>query len=217
MPNSNGKAFPGRAWGAIWPWMLEKAIENSGAIITALFGGGIMTYLFAISEFLKPYAPFSYGVVFILTLISMSILFAIFAWAKCKYVLSYYAKHKAKTYAVNVLSPIHENERIDLMNFYHPFFKSTENARFENCELYGPGIFFPDHCQFIGGGVTDCDIVIGRGDRGAIGIIGFRHCSFVNCFIYRTTWFMNHETYKNLPPQIKKNLRVISDGRVGDI
>lgn len=217
MADTKRKAFPGRAWGAIWPWMLEKVFEHSVAIITILFGSGVMAYLAAISEFLRPYAPLSYGVVFLLSLLVFSVSYAIYSWAASRTALVRYARHKTETFTVNVLSPIHEDERIDLMSFYHPFFRKTENARFENCELYGPAYVLFDGCRFDTGIMSECEIVIVRPDRGIKGVTVFCNCTFLRCNFYRVTFLMAFPNYQNFPDGLKRGMPVISDGRVGNI
>jgi len=128
-----------------------------------------------------------------------------------------YLKRKAQASTTNVLNPIHENERINLVDFYHPFYRPTENARFENCDLMGPAWINCDGCQFLHDGFFDCEIVIVRPDRPVGGASQFKFCTFTRSNFYRVTFLMNYESYKHFPDDFRAGIRVISDGRIGDV
>ena len=118
---------------------------------------------------------------------------------------------------VNVLAKGHENVRLAMTDFYHPFYKMTEHVRFEKCELMGPaavGLFgcTLDHCTF-----NECEIVIVRKDRPIRGVVALRVCTLVHCNLFRITLLVTLDQYNAFPEDLKKGLPVISDGETGPL
>jgi hypothetical protein len=140
-----------------------------------------------------------------------------FAHARSQLALAKYAREKASASGTNTLAPTHEHERIELWTFYHPFYRATENVRFENCELFGPANIAAQDCAFVDGEFHECEIIIVRPDRPVKGAMLFRRCNFVRFRLYRATFLMNIETYNSLPAEMRASVRVISDGRIGDL
>lgn len=176
-----------------------------------------MYYFASISNWLSPYGPVAWGGIGIVTILLLSFAFFLFGVAREKVAIADYTKAKSTATGTNTLAPVHQDERIELSSFYHPFYRATENARFENCELFGPALILAEGCSFLDGSFIECEIVIVRPDRPVKGIMAFKHCTFVRFTLYRATLLMNIETYKAMPADVKAYVPVISDGRVGDI
>lgn len=206
-----------RFFAVAWGWVLDKIIEHWPVLLTTVIGGGGMSYFAYLTDFLRPYAPFSWGSVGLLSMLIISACYLLYASAKEKSAISNYTDKKSSVIGANVLAPTHQDERIDLMIFYHPYFKLTENVRFENCELMGPAYIHLDGCTLSTCTLNDCEIVIVRPDRPVKGVIAFKHCVFFRCYFYRVTWLMNYDNYKALPPEIRSATTIISDGRIGDV
>lgn len=197
-------------------WLADQAIEHWVTILSVV-GGGLMSYFASISNWLSPYGFVAWGGVGVVTILLLSLAFFLFGVAREKVTIANYTMAKSTATGTNTLASVHQDERIDLSTFYHPYFRATEDARFENCELFGPALIFADGCNFLHGSFIDCEIVIVRPDRPVKGVMAFKHCSFVRFTLYRATLLMNIEMYKSLPDEVKKMVPIISDGRVGDI
>lgn len=208
--------MPKRWLKGAFSWAIDQAIERWPSIVI-LVGGSIMSYLAAISHWLAPYGPVAWGAVGIASVLVLALIYWLYGTARVKIGVSDYVRAKAQTAAVNVLAPTHNNERIDLPQFFHPFYKPTEHVRFENCELFGPASLVIDGCTIVNSGFFDCELVIARPDRPIKGAMVFKHCTITRCSLFRVTFLMKYDTYKNLPDEMKKGLVLISDGRIGDI
>jgi hypothetical protein len=180
-----------------------------------------MSYLAAISTWLKPWGPIGYGA---FGLISALLIYAVLSYGyaaigrgRQRSAEAGYIKSRATLSPINVLAPVHNHEKIELVRFFSHFYVPTENVRFEDCDLIGPAMIGIDGCQFLYSGFNDCEIVIVRGDRPVKGAAMFRFCTMLRCKIFRTTFVMNHASYLNLPADIRAGVPVISDGRIGDI
>jgi len=206
-----------KATKSLWAWMLDSAIEHWPAIIIAAIGGGGMTYLAQASTWLNAYGPVAWGAVGLGSILVISFIYFLWGYARLQIELSAYTKAKASGPGANVLSPTHEHERINLSDFYHPYFRPTENARFEDCELMGPAYVVINGCSFLHGSFIECEIVIVRSDRPVKGAMMFKFCTFLRCNLYRVTWLMNYDQYKALPEEMRAKVPVISDGRIGEI
>ena len=201
-------------------WIYDR-ITNNWPWIVAIFGGGGMTYLASISEWLSQWGPVGYGAAGIVAAIALytasSLGYLAFGYGRERYAFAEYLGAAISTSHVNVLSPTHAYARIKLSDFYHPFMRPTQSVRFEACELMGPAMVFLEggtsvNCSFI-----DCEIVIAREDRGIKGGIWFKNCLFERSKFYRVTFMMNFDHYQNIPQEMRSTVPVISDGRIGDV
>jgi hypothetical protein len=198
-------------------WLWGKAIERWPELVTAVIAGGGMTYLARASAWLAPYGPVAWGGIGLLSMLVVAFAYFLVSLGRARRALSTYVLAKTSAAAVNVLAPIHQDARIELSHFYHPYFQPVENVRFEHCELMGPAnvAFFGgtfDHCGFI-----DCEIVIVREDRLIRGASSFKNCLMMRSKLYRLTLIMNYQSYLLLPGEIRSAVPVISDGRIGDV
>lgn len=208
----------GKSWiKSAFAWLIDQAIEHWPVLVTVFLGGGIMTYLAAISKWLEPWGPVAWGAAGLSSILVISFVYFLWGYARSQITLSEYTKTKMSSLETNILSPTHQHERIALSDFYHPYFRPTENARFENCELIGPACIAIDGCSFLNTGFIDCEIVIVRPDRPIKGAMMFKFCTFLRCNLYRVTWLMNYDQYKLLPEEMRAKVIVISDGRIGDV
>jgi hypothetical protein len=206
-----------RIFKSIFSWLGDKFIEHWPVLFAVFVGGGGMSYLASITHWISAYGPAAWGGVGILTILILSFTYFLYANARMKLSSAEYQRRKGEIYGTNVLSPVHENERISLADFYHPFFRPTENARFENCDLMGPALVAVNGCNFLHGSFIDCEIVIAREDRPVKGAMMFGFCTFLRCRLYRVTFIVNIKQYRNFPADMRAGVPVISDGRIGDI
>lgn len=198
-------------------WAGEKAIENWKAILLILVPGGGMAALAAFSNWLAAYGPVSYGAIGIFTSFLMAIAYVLYGIGARHLAQKNYLEAKTTSKEVNVLAKIFQSLKINLSDFYHPFYAFTENARFEDCHLMGPINLSVQGGTHNACGYVDCEIVIVRADRRVTGITAFKHAFFINCRFYRVTFMMNVQEYQALPDAMKMGIKVVSDGRVGDL
>jgi hypothetical protein len=203
-----------------YQWFIDRIRENWIFIVGTAGSGGFMTYLAAITKWLEPWGPIGWGVIglgsIIITNLGIAIAFYIYAVAKQRSVQLRYIESKIGSSSANILAPIHHNERINLVDFFHPFYKPTKQVRFENCDLMGPSNILIAGCMFDGCNFVDCETVIVLPDSQLRGVTFFEGCHFVNSRLYRCTLFMPMETYRTFPDLMKVGLPIISDGNAGE-
>jgi hypothetical protein len=197
-------------------WLVDQAIER-WPTIAVVFGGIAMSYLASISAWLEPYGLVAWGAIGIGTILVLSLAYLCVGAALQRVAVSTYTRSKSMVGTANVLAPTHTHERLDLAAFFHPFYKATEDVRFENCELFGPANMVSEGCTFAHCGFIDCEIVIARQDRPIRGGILFRRCLFIRSKLYRVTLVMPYAMYQALPGEMRNTVPVISDGRIGDV
>ncbi len=131
---------PGIALGQ-WVW---DRIANNLPLLTALFGGSVMSYLAAISEYFAPYGPFGIG--------AAALIFVLLIWLTLSLASLLLAKagvRRAERDAVNrwrdvvhYVNPLESEfnkKRLRIGDLAHPVTKFISNKRFIDCELFGPG------------------------------------------------------------------------------
>jgi hypothetical protein len=205
---------PGRFAKRVMIWIGQRALWFW---INSLIPTAAMAYLFNVAGIAQEYAPFSYGVVALATFLIICIGYAIYAWGHAKWMLTRFEERRSQSSPINPLAGNFRNVRVQVSDFYHPFFRKTTDAKFENCELYGPAYVFIEGCTLSVGEMHQCEVVIARPDRPTTTVTVFKNCLFTGCSFYRITWIMTYDHYTHLPEEIQKGLTVISDGRVGDI
>ena len=198
-------------------WGIGWLITHGPTLIAAFVGGGGMVYLASISEPVSQFGLLGWFSIGLITFLIIGVTFACFGVWKERSTLAEFTKKSIYVNSSNPLSPMHKDEKINLIDFYHPFYKATTNVRFENCDFMGPSNVFADGGTFDRCGFNDCEIVIVRKDRPVKGGIHLVRPFLVNCQLYRVTFLMPFDQYQSLPIEMKKGILVISDGRVGDI
>lgn len=177
----------------------------------------IMLYLGSITAWAAPIGPMGWLIIAVLTFTIGSGGYAWFSYGRSQRIMAKFSDKKAAAGSVNVLAPLHQHERINAADFYHPFFRPTKNARFEECELMGPASVFINGGTLDSCGFYECEAVIVRDDRPIKGVTAFFNCVFLRCSMYRLTLFMNYQQYLTMPPEFRTGVTVISDGRIGDV
>ena len=202
---------------ALWEWLLDKFIEHWPTVAATIFAGGGMTYLASITDWLHEYGPVAWGGIGLFAMLITSCTYWLFGSGRKNMAIAEFSKSKAETSGVQVLAPGHTNEKINLVDFYNPFFKSTSNVRFENCHLIGPAFVLDSGGTYDEVAFIECEVVIIRQDRPIVGAMKFERCAFLRCHLYRVTLAMSLDKYEKWPEDLRKGLKVISDGRIGDV
>lgn len=195
----------------------ELATNNATTILIWLGGTGLMFYVASITEWLRVIGPFGWTVAAVAAMLVVSISFATWSWGLGRYGSYSLAKERMKTATTNVLAPAHNHERLNVSEFYSPFYIPTEHVNFTDCHLYGPAAAAILGGSFINCVFRECEIVIVREDRAITGAVPFHDCNFLRSKLIRVTMLMNFRMYMNLPESMRRTIPVISDGRVGDV
>jgi hypothetical protein len=202
---------------------VKRAWTGAEGVHTAvwLYGvtgfAAVMAYLAYITDWVSSYGPVGWGAIGVVTFLVLAFALYLYGRYQVEAAAAEFTRRKGEAAGANVLSPVHENERINLVDFYHPFYRATENARFENCDLMGPAWVAIDGCNFLHDLFSECELVIVRSDRPIKGASRFRFCTFVRSRFYRVTFIVNHEQFQTFPQEFRAGIPVISDGRVGDL
>ncbi|HKQ24070.1 MAG TPA: hypothetical protein VJT81_06465 [Burkholderiales bacterium] len=198
-------------------WLVDHAIEHWPTIVAAVIGGGLMTYLAAVSQWLEPFGPVAWGAAGLLALLIMAIALALLGIARTKFVAANFAEKFNNVTSVNPMAGRYERQRVRLADFFHPFYRPIEDARFENCDLLGPA-----HLVFVGNTIIgnssfyDCEIVIVKPNAVVRGVTGFKDCHINRCRLFRLTLYMPKDAFLKTKAQMGGNeLTVISDGTAG--
>lgn len=211
-------------------WWVYERIGGSWTLLVSLFGGGLMYYLSAISDWLEPWGPIGWAAVglatFLVLLFSIVVVGMGVAWRRGRDQLTEFSRRHLETASVNPLEEAFERKRFKADDFYHPFFEENHNKVFRNCEIVGP-------CNIVLNGMTnmprakfrECDWVIVDCAKPLHGAVGFNNSSFYDCGFYRITFFVEANFARDLKRQALTNgksgssepLNIVSDGTFGRI
>ena len=133
-------------------------------------------------------------------------------WQNQRSVISRYVDAKSNAANANVLSPAHQNERIQFSDFYHPYCQPLMRVRFENCDLMGPcSVMFADILpNFEACGFLECNAVMVREGVPVSTAIALHNCQFINCRSFRITFVFVKKSYDTLSEQVQAMLPIIT-------
>src|SRR6266566_8878188 len=118
-------------------WLGDQIAEHWPAIVVGM-GGTLMAWLAALSAFLAPYGPVAWGAVGIVSALLIAAALWVGSLAQGRWLLNRFERRRAQALSLNPLEGNFAKQRLRLGDFFHPFYRPTSGARFEDCELLGP-------------------------------------------------------------------------------
>ena len=196
---------------------VDFLISKAPTLGMAFLGAGGMTYLAKLSEPLNVYGPIVWGSIGLVCFLLICLSLAFVGLYLEKRSIANFTTKIVENASTNPLSPQHQNRKINLIDFFHPFYKPAEHVRFEKCDIMGPANLHSEGGRFNNCAFHDCEIIIVREDRPIRGVVPLREPLFIDCHLYRVSFLMPINQYRTLPQQMRENVIVISDGRIGDV
>jgi hypothetical protein len=194
----------------------EWAIDHK-TLVWALVGTTLMTYIGYLSRWLSPYAPISWVAVGLLGGIMLAFLAWIGAHIHARVVRTRTERLWIETASVNPLDGVFRKQRIRVSDFFHPYYKATQAAKFEDCDLLGPATVFVAGGTFLNTNFNRCQAVIVLPNVKAIGVVAFENCTFERCSFYEVTFLLPKPLYEQFRKDIKGDpIPAISDGTAGN-
>ena len=182
---------------SLWQALADHFTDHILEWVMSLSGGALMAYLSALSAWVNAWGPIGWGAIgilsFLILMLGISIGSYLRAGADSKRALAKFTESTLKTASVNVLLDNFASQRINLSDFYHPFFKSIKYAKFTKCEIFGPAMMLPTQCTFDKILFQDCDVVIVNIPATAHTLTRFESCTFDQCSFYRITLFVSRD------------------------
>ncbi len=196
-------------------WLLDFLLEHWPYVVIGT-GSLIMAWLARLATFLQPYGAVAWGAVGIVTALVLAAMFLLGSLAYRYLVLTRYEVRRAEATTTNPLASYFSKQRLRLADFFHPFFKATTAAKFEDCELLGPAAVALMGGQFRHFGFVNCEVVIVKDGANVQGVTAFENCIFERCKFFGVTLFMTKEQYLSMKTQGAAP-PVISDGTAGQL
>ncbi len=150
-----------------------------------------MSYLASITDWLKVWGPIAYGMIGLASALIISIILVFFGKFKEKSALANFANRRSQSEIINPLEDSFIKKRLNVQDFYHPFFRPIENAKFTECEIFGPGAMIPVQCTFHDITLRECDIIVLKDEVILTSGTQFKLCVFQKCIFYRVPLYMN--------------------------
>jgi hypothetical protein len=177
-------------------WIYDRAANNL-AWLSSTFGGAVIGYAASITEWLKPWGPIGYvalGILFALFIYgAASLFFFIYSTGKMRSAIANYSDMMARTATVNTLADLFTKQRINMADFFHPFYRAVRNVKFQDCEMFGPALIFLSGCRLDSVTMTNCDIVVLSDDAQPRTLTRFDNCTFERCPFYLVTIFLTYD------------------------
>jgi hypothetical protein len=203
---------------SMWDAFVDFLIAKAGTILPLLFAA-VMAYLAAVSKWLNAYGPVAWGAVGITTFLVVAVSWWIVVQAQARYVQTRFAKKHEESTGINPLDDHFTRQRINLVDFFHPFYKPTRLAKFQDCELFGPAVIaLTGKSTLHTGEFNGCEVVIIKPEVTVVGATVFENCTFERCKFFRVTFLLSKDQYRSMTEQVKGDrMSVISDGTAGEL
>lgn len=165
---------------------LWSIIAGSGVV------GGLTAFVAGITDWMRPYAPFSWwaagmGGALVTAFLAWGI--ALFRNALIRG--SAVKKWQRQVDQINPLDPEFTRRRIRLADLMHPVRKEIKNKRFIDCELIGPAnIALIDHVNMNGTGFIGCDIIVANPNTQILTVAPLRNITVLDGTIENCTIFI---------------------------
>lgn len=196
-----------------WIWGNFDKVITVGGLGFSFIGTAWVSYLTAV---MSGYSPLSWVACGLLGLLITSLVFWLGTFGYSKILLAQRTAEIMAEISVNPLEERFERKKIRLIDFYSPQYVVHKNKDFRNCHVVGPGLVYFRGLHADGIEFRHVQIVIGKSDpvKPTLiwGITAFENCKFVGGVFAELTMLMDIATYNSLPPDMKANLPVISDG-----
>jgi hypothetical protein len=190
-------------------------ISRAWPLLLALGGAGAMGALASMTSWVNQWGPFAWGLV---SLAAFLVLYGAFLLGVSISAKAAVARANAKfatsiidTANINPLEVMFEKKRIQMRDFYHPFFRSHERTRFRNCEIYGPAtVALQGSPTFDRSNFTDCDFVVVEEGGYSATIMVFDSPTFEHCEFYRVTFMVTPLDAKRLMDGLGPTMNIIA-------
>lgn len=137
---------------SLWQWFYDKIIAPHLVPLIAAIGvgsGGTMLTTFV--EALKPYAPLSWGIAFMIFFIAALVCACLLAkWSEINARGRIFRASSEKPSPINLLDGEFTRQTIRIESLVHPMGLPMERKTFIECDFVGPGIIALSGCTFVG-------------------------------------------------------------------
>jgi hypothetical protein len=178
-------------------WTLDR-ITNNWAALVGLVGGAAMTYLAAISAWLRPYAPVSWGLVGLISAFLIVVVLWLIAKIRTQFIMGTISKSFVNAEKhVNPKQETFQGQRINLNDLILPFHRIINGKTFIDCEIVGPGNLALSPrlprgsmtaCRFIGSN----GVIVKYGSQVPFTIL-LENCAFLRCDMLGLLMFMTED------------------------
>lgn len=193
-------------------WSLWNLVRDHwDKIITFALGGGGMTYLVWITDWINAYGPAAWGVAFFVGAYAALGLLAVWQRITSRQFINKQAEISLSREGVNPRAKRFEKQKIPLGEFYSPFYFPHHNKEFIDCDIAGPSML-----ALMGSTMSDvefrhCQIVIIRDGITLWGVTAFMNSRIFGGTMANVTLLMTRDQYNHLPEDVRNNVPVIHE------
>lgn len=193
--------------------LAQWAYDKYAAATLSLGAGGLVSYLAAITDWMKPWGPLGLGMCFVAVAFITVCGYWIYAKAKFLAFQNRMAKQFTERNMVSAAQDEFKNSRINISDFFSPYYTVLQRKRFDKCQIWGPAqIYFPEGAVLQKCVLQQVQVVIVSA-KIVSGVTVFVNPIFTECDMCNLTWMMNRETYDALVssyPDMMGGIPVIS-------
>jgi hypothetical protein len=198
-----------RAWASTW--IAERWLE----LLIGFFAGGGMIYVATITEWMKPLGPMGWALAGFIPMLIVIPLYALYWWTRGRRDVMDFTKRIAEKSGVSPLEPVFERKRINIADFYNPYYVPYKSKRFLNCQIWGPANVVLINSHLVGGEFKHCQFVILKKDSTPLfGVVLLDHAVITDCEISNITLLMNRKNYEQVVrdnPGLDVHVHVINE------
>jgi hypothetical protein len=129
------KIEPGIALGQ---WMYDRITNNWQTILAVAGGGSVVTALTAATTWLNEWGPIAWGGAFFVGAFLALALYGLKIRIDQKLIQNRFAERSLSRSFVSPLSDEFRSERVNIAEFYNPYYTFWKGKMFQKCQIWGP-------------------------------------------------------------------------------
>jgi hypothetical protein len=176
-------------------WGYDRIASNWDRLAAAFIGGGGMSYLAAVTDWMAAWGPLGIGAVGLLAALAVWLVLALAAILRAKAKLHQTSanaieKWKEQVDSVNPLAPEFHTKRLRIGDIAHPINQRITDKRFIDCELIGPANIVLAGAALNGASFMNCDMVVARHNAFIQNAVVLERVTMIGGKIWNTTIFI---------------------------
>lgn len=182
-------------------WAYDRVSGNWDRVAALFLGGGGMTYLAGVTDWVWPWGPVGVGGIGLLSAISLWLGLSLAQQARAKSLVSRaeasaVERWKQVVDTVNPLQQEFHKQRIRLTDLAHPVSKRISGKKFTGCQLVGPAnVAIVDRVTLMNSGFNSCDMILVKQEVFMRNGIALEACSIFDCELIECTIFVHPDLF----------------------
>ena len=176
----------------LWAWGWDWVIDHWPTLIVTIVGGGGMTYLATVSQWLNAYGPVAWGAAALVGLLASAAIYWLVALARLKSAQGTYVPLQYKPgESINPLDTVFDKKRIKIQDLIDPVTQQVSDKVFTGCDLVGPANILLFSGSYTDGEFIHCNcVLVNKKSIKPLTVTRLENVTMIKCRVISATIFI---------------------------